>query len=236
MSGRIRKKSIPLLQIIIWLMLCKNVTGRTVELNMISSDTTRFRLVYVVDVVGGDTLAAFDSLAFDRQRNILYFSCEGEQIVRIFALTSGQQFVESESFTLFLQHTTFYALLQRDEINVSIEDFQYPQNEEKENYFIFLLIFFTVKWSISAVYIFVMRLPKSLLAVAAGAFLLSAFIDWNLSVGYLFRLLILMFVECGLFLTARKILPLKHNIPMVAGANLSGFGLIMLAYLVFIFW
>ncbi|MDR0713574.1 MAG: hypothetical protein LBF89_04855 [Bacteroidales bacterium] len=225
-----------ILQVMICLALCESLAGRTVELNVAACDTIRYRFLYVINTAGNDTIAAFDSLSFDRKENSLYFNCEDEPTLRICIVTDRQSAV-SESFTVFSQHTLFYVSLQDDMVNVSIENFQYPQNEEnKSAYFVFLLIFFTVKWSISATYIFVMRLPKRLLSVAAGTFLLSAFIDWYLPVNYLFRLPILAFAECGLFLTAWKILPLKHNILMVSGANIAGFGLIILLYLLFIFW
>jgi hypothetical protein len=171
-------------------------------------------------------------------RSTLYFSADNNQEIKLIMLTAGWQRMESETFTVSPQQSTLLVTVENDEISISAKDFRYPEKDSNENsYFVFLLIFFAVKLLISIAYIFAFRLPKQLFSIAAGIFLLSAFIDWTLPIHFLLRLASVIAFEFGLFFfTSRKIFPLLHNIVMTIAVNIAGFGLIMLAYLIYVFW
>ena len=221
----------------------KSFAGVGVELDVAFSDSTaQYRYLYVLapGVEGlNDTLAVFDSLSFYRQNRVsLFYSArfEGKNIVSL--VDSGGVHLESKPFRVSPRRTTFSVVVGQEQINVSNRDFLYPQkNDDEHSYYAFLLIFFTVKILITVIFIFASKVPKRIITVAAGAFLLSSLVDWLFPLNYLYRLLMTMLVEYLLIaLVGGKSISWLRAAMLVLAVNLAGFGTIVILYLLHVFW
>lgn len=214
-----------------------------IELDVVFKDSTgRYRFLYVLDagpVASGDTLAAFDTLSFNRQRRVsLFYTVPAASDNILSVVDTAGTIVSSTPFSVSSQQTTFVAVVDTHRIKVAGRDYLYPQkNEDPQSYFYFLLIFFMVKVIITAIFIFASKLPRRLIFIASGAYLLSAFIDWFLPLHYFFRFLAIALIEYLLIaLFGRKAAsPLRIGL-LVIVVNVVGFGLIVLTYLLYVFW
>ena len=217
--------------------------GVDVELDVAFGDSTfRCKCLYVLRSGAdgaSDTLAVFDTLSFSRQNRIsLFYTAPAGRENMISAVDSGGNVRTSSLFGISPQRTTFTVFIGPQNIRVSVRDYLYPlKNEHKESYFFFLLIFFAVKICLAIACIFVAKLSKRLIPVAAGTFLLSAFIDWLLPMNYIFRFLLVMTVEFLLItMGGRKHVSLLRAALLAPVVNVVGFGIIAAAYLFYVFW
>ena len=231
----------------VFLLLLSLVCGKAfadveVELDVVFSDSVQCRYLYVFrpGTEGlNDTLAVFDTLSFNGQNRVsLFYSVDSCGKNMLALVDSGGMQVESNLFGISPWRTTFSVLVGQQQIKVNNKDYLYPQkNEDERSYFIFLFIFFVVKIIITAVYVFSSKLPKRLIPIASGAFLLTAFVDWFLPVHYLYRFLMMALAEYILIaVVARKSISWLRAAVLVLMVNIAGFGLIAILYLGFVFW
>ncbi len=226
------------------LVICgRAVAGVNIELDVVFRDSTKqcqFLYILVPNAEGNnDTLAVFDTLSFNKQSRIsLFYTAPSDRKNLISIVDTSGLHLESRPFKVSSEQTTFTVFIKKHQVKVVNKDYLYPQkNEDKQSYFFFLLIFFIVKILIATIYIFISKLPKRLISIAAGTFLLSAFIDWFLPYNYFYRLLITALVEFLLiFLVGRKSIPWFRAILLVILVNVVGFGIIVTAYLLYVFW
>ena len=215
-----------------------------VELDIVSNDSVlQYRYLYVLQSVGAegkeDVLAVFDSLSFNKHDRVSLFytvSDPGKNVLTF--IDADGQSLESNPFKVSPRRTVFLVIVDQEKITVSNKTYLHSlKNENKNSYYIFLLIFLTVKILLTAPFVFISNLRKRNIAIAAGAFLLSAFIDWLFPVGYLYRLLMTMFVEFLLIavIGCRYISRVQAAV-LVLIVNTIGFGIIMLLYLSYMFW
>lgn len=236
----------------IWLMLsCGDIfAGIVVELDVTFSDrmqrtdssTLQCRYLYALSPNAGgtnDTLAVFDSLSFNGQKRVslFYTANPGRDHMLAMIDTAGLQ-LKSRLFRVSSQRTSFAVVIGRQHIKVTNKDYIYPlKNQDKRSYFVFLFIFFVVKALIAAVFVFSSKLPKRIMTISWGAFLLSAFIDWFLPVHYLYRFLMVALVEYLLIaMVGGKSISWLRAALLVLAVNIAGSGLIALLYFLFIFW
>jgi hypothetical protein len=224
----------------LFLLSCgTSFAGFNIELDVFSQENAAsVRFLHVL-AAHNDTLTVFDSLAFGKQnRSSLFFATPQPQTIKIVALTTDEQSVESEWFEVSPRRTTLLVTIQNDKIDVSAKDFRYPRKNENENsYFVFLLIFLLVKLLITILYMSAFRMPKQLIQSISGAFLFSGVIDWIFPVSYLFRILMIMFVECFLiYFSSRKVISLLQTAILSIVVNIAGSGLIALIYMAYVFW
>jgi hypothetical protein len=221
----------------------KIFAGIGVELDVVFKDSTlQCRYLYALSPnTGGisDTLAVFDSLSFNGQNRVSLFYIAGSGSDHMLSmLDSSGLYLESRMFRVSSQRTTFTVVIGRQQIKVANKDYIYPQkNEDERSYFVFLFIFFVVKIWMVAVFFFSSKLPKRIISISSGAFLLSAFVDWFLPINYLYRFLIIALVEYLLIaLVGRKSISWLQAALLVLVVNMVGFGLIAVLYLSFVFW
>ncbi len=214
-----------------------------VELDVVFRDSTlQCRYLYVLSPNAGgtnDTLAVFDTLAFNGLSRVsLFYAAEPDRENMLSMVDSSGLHIESRIFKVSEQRTTFAVIAGRQQIKVVNKDYIYPQkNEDEHSYFVFLFIFFVVKILIAAVFVFSSKLPKRLITISSGAFLLSAFVDWFLPVHYLYRFLMIVLVEYLLIaLVGRRSISWLRAAWLVLVVNIVGFGLIAILYLLFVFW
>ena len=213
-----------------------------VELDVVFRDSVQCRYLYVLSPNAGgtnDTLAVFDTLSFNGQNRVSLFctvSSHGKN--KLSLVDSGGLHIESDLFSISPRRTTFVAEVGNEQIKITHKDFLYPlKNEDERSYFIFLMIFFVVKIILAAVFIFSSKLPKRLIPIASGAFLLSSFVDWFLPMNYLYRFLIIALAEYPLIaVVGRKSISLLRAAGLILMVNIAGFGFIAFLYLLFVFW
>lgn len=216
--------------------------GIGVELDVVFKDSIQCRYLYVFSPNAkgtNDTLALFDTLSFKGQSRVsLFYSARSAGKNMLSIVDSGGVHIESKPFRVSPQRTVFTVAAGQEQILVTGKDYLYPQkNEDERSYYIFLLISFSVKILITAIFIFVSRLPKRIISIASGAFLLSVFIDWFLPVIYLYRFLIIMLAEYLLIaLVGRKSVSRLRAALLVLVVNLTGYGIIAIMYLMYVFW
>jgi len=214
-----------------------------VELDVVFSDSTvncRYLYVLATSATGtNDTIAVFDSLSFYGHKRVSLFYSVRSNIKNTLSLvdTAGV-YVTSKPFKVSPHRTTFLVDVGQQQIKVSLKDYLYPlKNEDEQSYFVFLTIFFVIKSLISIVFVFVTKQRKRIIAIAAGAFLLSAFIDWFLPVNYLYRLLMVILAEYLLIaFIGRKFISWLQAAMLILTVNLIGFGLIAGLYILYVFW
>jgi hypothetical protein len=213
-----------------------------VELDVVFNDSTvQCRYLYVLspNAAGtNDTLAVFDTLSFNGQNRVSLFYTVGSEEKNILALVDSDGLhIKSNSFGISPQHTAFVVHVGQQQIKVAAKDYLYPlKNEDERSYFVFLLIYFVVKIVISAIFIFSSKLPKRLIFIASGAFLLSAFVDWFLPIHYLYRFAAAALAEYLMIATfGRKSISWLQASALVVIVNVAGYGIIAILYLMFVF-
>lgn len=221
----------------------KIFAGIGVELDVVFRDSTlQCRYLYALSPNPGgvtDTLAVFDSLSFNGQSRVSLFYVAGSSSDHMLSmLDSSGLYLESRMFGVSPQRTTFTVVIGRQQIKVASKDYIYPQkNEDERSYFVFLFIFFVVKILMVTVFFFSSKLPKRIITISSGAFLLSAFVDWVLPINYLYRFLIIAIVEYLLIaFVGRKSISRLQAALLVLVVNMVGYGLIAVLYLSFVFW
>lgn len=226
------------------IFVCQNVFADIgVELDVVFRDSTlHCQYLYVLAPNAGgtnDTIAVFDTLSFDGQNRVSLFypvCSDGKNMLSM--VDSSGLHIESHLFGVSPRRTTFVVIARQQQLKVTGKDYLYPlKNEDERLYFTFLLIFFVVKVFISALFIFSSKLPKRLISIASGAFLLSVFVDWFLPINYLYRFVATALAEYLLIATiGRKSILWLRSIALVLTVNIAGFGIIAILYLLFVFW
>jgi len=186
-----------------------------------------------------DTLAIFDTLSFNgNKRASLFYSVHSEGKNRLLLVDSDGSQVESNSFKVSPRRTTFSVAVGEQHIEIAGKDYLYlRKNENEQSYYVFLLIFFFVKLLITVVFVLLSKLPGHVISIAAGAFLLSAFIDWLFPLNYLFRVLMTSLAEYLLIaFIGRKSISWLKAVMLVLVVNLAGAGIIVILYLLYVFW
>jgi len=225
------------------LFCVKSFANVNVELDVVFSDSTvNCRYLYVLASSANgtnDTLAVFDTLSFNRQNRVsLFYSVLSNGKNTLSLVDSAGVHVKSKPFKVSPQHTTFKVELGQQQIKITHKDFLYPlKNEDARSYFVFLIVFFVIKILITVVFVFASKQRKRIIAIASGAFLLSAFIDWLIPLNYLYRLLMILLAEYLLIaLIGRRFISWLRAAMLVATVNMVGFGMIVLLYLMYVFW
>lgn len=230
--------------ILLLTLVCGKVcAGIDVELDVVFSDTTlQCRYLYVLspNAAGtNDTLAVFDTLSFNGRHPVsLFYTVASEGKNMLCVVDSGGLHIESNSFGISPRRTVFAVRAGRQQIKVTAKDYLYPlKNEDERSYFVFLLIFFVVKMMITAIFVFSSKLPKRLITIASGAFLLSAFADWLLPVHYLYRFVVIALCEYLMMTTfGRRSISWLRASALIVTVNVAGYGIIAILYLTFVFW
>lgn len=220
------------------------LAGFGVELDIVFRDSIQdYRFLYVLgnDPQSGtnDTIAVFDSLSFNQQhRTSLFYTAPQKQENWLSFMDANGENLESKTFVVSPLRTTFAVVVGSHQIKVAPKDFLHPQKDEDErSYFSFLFIFFLVKLLIAVLFIFSNKLPKRLISIASGAFLLSGFIDWYVPLHYFFRFLMVLVLEFLLIsLVGRKSISWLQSLLLVIIVNVIGFGIISGIYLLYVFW
>ena len=221
----------------------KLLANINVELDVFFSDSTvncRYLYVLATSTNGtNDTIAVFDSLSFYGHKRVsLFYSVRSNKKNTLSMVDTAGVYVTGKPFRVSPHRTTFLVDVGQLQIKVSPKDYLYPlKNEDEQSYFVFLTIFFVIKSLITIFFVFVTKQRKRIIAIAAGAFLLSAFIDWFLPVNYLYRFLMIILAEYMLFaLIGRKFISWLWAAILVLTVNLIGFGLIASLYISYVFW
>ena len=236
----------------LWLMLIcgKAFAGIGVELDVIFKDnlrqadgsTVQYRYLYVLCPTANgtnDTLAVFDTLSFNRKNRIsLFYFVHSDEKNKLLMVDSSGEHVESNFFKVSPHRTTFSVTVGEQQIEVAGKDYLYlRKNENEQSYYVFLLIFFVVKLLITVIFVLLSKLPGRIISIAAGAFLLSAFIDWLFPLNYLYRILLTMLAEYLLIaLIGRKSISWLRAAMLVFAVNIAGTGIIVILYLMYVFW
>lgn len=226
------------------LLICGKVFADiNVELDVIFRDSTiQCRYLYVlVPYAGGtnDTLAVFDTLSFNGQNKVsLLYSIRSDCKNILSLVDSTDTHVVSNAFRVSRQHTCFNVIVEKQQIEVTGKDYLYlRKNEDERSYYVFLLIFFAVKLLMTSIFIFISKLPKSIIFIASGAFLLSVFIDWLFPINYLYRFLMIILAEFLLITFAGfKYISWLRAALLVLAVNIAGYGVIVFLYLLYVFW
>ncbi len=219
--------------------ICANTYGIGVELDIALKDSiSNCRYIYIL-TEKSDTLATFDSLAFAETRHTsLFFSIPDKQEIRLVAITNPTDTLFSDFFTVSPTQTLFSVTIEPGEINVKHKDYLYPLKKDNEHsYLFFLLLFVLIKTLIATSYIFLKEIPKRMIIVVVGVFLLSAVIDWVIPIQYLIRLLGMAIFEFLLVrLFGQKNITWAQSAIMIGITNAISFGIIFIAYLFYVFW
>ena len=161
----------------------KLLANINVELDVFFSDSTvncRYLYVLATSTNGtNDTIAVFDSLSFYGHKRVsLFYSVRSNKKNTLSMVDTAGVYVTGKPFRVSPHRTTFLVDVGQLQIKVSPKDYLYPlKNEDEQSYFVFLTIFFVIKSLITIFFVFVTKQRKRIIAIAAGAFLLSAFID-----------------------------------------------------------
>ena len=213
-----------------------------VELDIVFSDSTVHRYLYVLGSGAkelNDTLAVFDTLSFNGQNRVSLFYTvrSGGKNMLSMVDSSGLQ-VESKPFRVSPRRTTFTVVVRQHQIEVTGKDYHYlRKNDDERSYYVFLFIFVTVKILITTVLGFTTKQRKRIVAIAFGAFLLSAFIDWLFPLNYLYRFLMIVLAEyLPIALIGHRFISWMRAAMLVLTVNMIGFGMIAVLYLLYVFW
>ena len=231
--------------ILVLLSLCgKTFGGIDVELDVVFSDSiVQCRYLYVlapVDAEGaGDTLAVFDTLSFNGQNRVsLFYSAKSDGKNMLSFVDSEGTHVESNRFSVSSRSAVFNVIIGQEKIGVTRGSYLYPQkNEDERSYFVFLVIFLAVKILLTFILIFSSKFPKRTIIISTGAYILSAFIEWQFPLHYLYRALLTLLLEYLMVaFVARKALSWIRVAFLILTVNLAGFGIIAFLYLFYVFW
>jgi hypothetical protein len=221
----------------------KSLAGIGVELDVVFSDSTvqcRYFYVLIPNAVGAnDTLAVFDSLSFNGQNRVsLFYSVRSGGKNMLAMIDSAGVQAESKPFKVSPKRTTFDVVVGQRQIEVTAKDYLYlRKNNNERSYYVFLVIFLSVKFLITAVFVLSSKQRKRIIAISCGAFLLSAFIDWLFPLNYLYRFFIIILVEYLLIsLIGHKFISWLRAAMLVLTVNIAGFGMIAILYLLYVFW
>jgi len=230
--------------VLLLMFACGNAfAGVGVELDVVFRDSTvQCRYLYVLghDAKGvNDTLAVFDSLSFYGQNRVsLYYTVRsgGKNMLSVVD-TSGLQ-VKSKPFKASQGRTTFTVVVDQYQIEVTGKDYHYlRKNDDERSYYVFLFIFVVIKFLITSIFGFATNQRKRIIAIASGAFLLSAFIDWLFPLNYLYRFVMILLAEYMLIaLVGRRLISWLQAAMLVLTVNMVGFGMIAILYLLYVFW
>ena len=214
-----------------------------VELDVVFSDSTvQCRYLYVLCPAKygvNDTLAVFDTLSFNGTNRVSLFYSAGMNEKNILSMVdSGGVHVVSKPFRVSSQRTTFAVIVGERKIKVTGKDYLYlRKNDDERSYYIFLLIFFVAKLLMTTIFVLFSKLPKRIIPVASGAFLLSAFFDWLFPLNYLYRFLLIIIAEYLLIaLVGRKFISWLRAARLVLAVNIVGYGFIAFLYILYVFW
>jgi hypothetical protein len=229
--------------LLISLICGKSFAGVNVELDVVFSDSTvqcRYLYVLAPGTVGvNDTIAVFDTLSFNGQNRLsLFYTVRSDGKNTLSIVDAAGVHLRSKPFRVSPQRTTFKVDVMQQQIKITGKDFLYPQkNEDGRSYFVFLTIFFVIKILIATVFVFVSKQRKPIIAIASGAFLLSALIDWFISFDYLYRFLMMILAEYLLIaLVGRRFIAWLQAAMLVLTVNMIGFGMIVMLYVLYVFW
>ena len=221
----------------------KLFAGIGVELDVVFSDSTiQCRYLYVLHPAANganDTLAVFDTLSFNGINRVsLFYSVHSGGINALSMVDSAGVHFVSNTFRVSPRHTVFAVVVGERQIEVAGKDYLYlRKNDNEQSYYVFLLIFFAVKLLMTTVFVLLSKLPKRIIFIASGAFLLSAFIDWLFPLNHLYRLFLIMLTEYLLIaLAGRKSISWLRAALLVLVVNLIGFGIIVFLYIMYVFW
>jgi len=229
----------------LWLMLIcgKAFAGINVELDVVFRDSTvQCRYLYALSPAAdgtNDTLAIFDTLSFNGKNRVsLFYFVQSDEKNKLLMVDSDGTYVESNFFKISPHRTTFAVIVGERQIEVAGKDYLYlRKNENERSYYVFLLIFFAVKFLITVIFVLLSKLPGRVISIASGAFLLSAFVDWLFPLNYLYRILIIMLAEYLLIaLIGRKFISWLRTAMLIFGVNMAGTGIIVILYLMYVFW
>ena len=237
-----------ILSLLLMFSCTKALADISVELDVVflrraDGSTVQYRYLYVLSPIADgtkDTIAVFDTLSFIGKNRLSLFytmpSSGGKNILSI--VDSANLRIESSPFRVSPKRTTFLVAVGQQQIDITGKDFLYlRKNEDEQSYFVFLLIFFVAKFLIITIYIFIVKLPKRIISIASGAFLLSGFIDWFVPLSYLYRFLTLMLVEYLLIaLVGRKSISWLQAAILIFVVNMACTGIIASLYLLYVFW
>ena len=232
------------------MLACGKIFAGIVELDVFFRDSLgrtdgsiiQCRHIYVLCPAAdgtNDTLAIFDSLSFNmRNRASLFYTTRPDEKNTLLMIDSDGMQIESNPFRISPRRTTFAVIVDPQQIEVVAKDYLYlRKNENAQSYYIFLLIFFVVKLTITVVFTFISKLPRRTISIAAGAFLLSAFVDWLFPIKYLYRFLMIILVEYLLIaLVGRRSISRLRTAMLVLLVNIAGFGIIDILYLLYVFY
>jgi len=218
-----------------------------VELDVVFKDCAdssivQYRYLYVLCPAAdgtSDSLAVFDTLHFNGKNRVsLFYSVHSNGKNILSMVDSAGVYLESKPFMVSPKRTTFAVVVGQQQIEVVAKDYLYlRKNENEHSYYVFLLIFFVVKFLFTVIFVFISKLPKRNVFIASGAFILSAFIDWLIPLNYLYRFLMIILAEYLLIaLVGRKSISWLRAAMLALTVNIAGFGFIAILYLLYVFW
>lgn len=215
-----------------------------VELDVVFSDSTiQCRYLYVLAPSAGrtnDTLAVFDTLHFNGPNRVsLFYSVHSGCKNTLSMVDSAGVHLLSSPFRISSQRTTFVVVVGKRQIEVTCKDYLYlRKNDDEQSYYVFLLIFFVVKLLMTTIFVLFLKLPKRIIIIASVAFFLNAFVDWLLPLHYLFRLLLIMLAEYLLIaiVVRRYMSSWLQAALLVLAVNITGYGIIVVLYILYVFW
>ena len=234
------KTRIKFCKLLLLTLFCGNVFAEIdVELDVVTNVQCKYLYVISKDIKENrsDTIARFDSLSFNEMRASLFYTVRKRGVNIISIVDFDGATIESKPFKVSRGNNVFSVIVEQQSIKINRKNYLYPlKNDDDKSYYVFLLIFFTVKMLIAVVFIFLAKLPKLNIVTASGAFLLSAFIDWLLPINYLWRILLMIVTEFLLiaFFGRERITPLG-TLKLVLVINAIGFGIISLLYFSYTF-
>jgi hypothetical protein len=196
----------------------------------------QYRYLSIVSLESNDTLR-FDPINFNAQERVNLFFKNVFSGKSILLLTDYQgQTISSKPFKISNKRNEFLVFVQSSTIDVTNKTFLYPlKNENKNSYYVFLLLFFVVKMLISYIFISISKLQKRIIFVAAGTFLISSFIDWIFPINYVIRFVLTAIIEYLLITVAGAgLISWKKSCALILVVNIIGFGIIAFAYTLYI--
>lgn len=231
---------IRILFLLLMLTCGKLFANSVVELDVVFKDSTiQCRYLYVLVPEANDTLAVFDSLSFNGKNRVsLFYSAgfDGKNLLSI--VDSGGVHIKSKPFMTSPRRTVFSVVVGRRQIEVTGKDYLYlRKNDNERSYYVFLFIFVIIKILITIIFGFASKQRKRIVAIASGAFLISAFIDWLFPIDYLYRFLMILLAEyLAIALTGHRFISWLRAAMLVLTVNIIGFGMIAILYLLYVFW
>ena len=221
-----------------------------VELDVVFKDTTvQCRYLYVIslDRQGtGDTIAIFDTLSFKRHEGVsLFYSVENDETNILVIIDTAGMVIQSKPFRIlsgkFIRNrnvpAVFTVVIGKEQIAVANKKYRYLESyENKSMYFVFMLLFITVKLLIAISFSLLSELHRRIILIASGAFLFTALMVWFIPLYHIYRLFITIFTEYLLIaVIGRKYISWLLAAILILIVNLAGFGIITLMYIFYVF-